>query len=246
MMTGLLKAIYRPKGEALEYATYGLNLYGGCSHRCRYCYNQYRFHRSCNSLLKKATLENIESDLNLIKGDSEPVHLSFVGDPYDLGRQDNSHTRKVLELFRGYDHPFQVLTKGGLKAVKDFDLYGPEDRFGVTLTFINPVDSASWEPGAALPANRIESLRMAHEFGIKTWVSLEPVIDPEQTLVLIEETRDFVDFYGVGKWNHDKRANGVDWLKFRADAESLLKRNGKAYKIKAALGAEAQRWKKTI
>ena len=237
-MADKLKAIYRPKGEALEYAPYGLNLYGGCSHLCRYCYNQYRFHRSCNSLLKKATLENIEADLKLLRGNREPVHLCFVGDPYDMGRQDNGYTRKVLELFREYDHPFQVLTKGGMKAAKDFDLYGHDDRFGVTLTFINPEDSISWEPGAASPADRIESLRMAHERGIKTWVSLEPVIDPAQTLELIEATTEYVDFYGVGKWNHDKRASEIDWPKFRADAERLLKIYGKDYKIKAALAVE--------
>ena len=237
-MADKLKAIYRPKGEALGYAPYGLNLYGGCSHRCIYCYNQYRFHRSCNSLLKKATLENIEADLKLMRGNMEPVHLSFVGDPYDKGRQDNGHTRKVLELFREYDHPFQVLTKGGIKAAHDFDLYGHDDRFGVTLTFINPENSISWEPCAASPADRIESLRMAHERGIKTWVSLEPVIDPAQTLELIEATTEYVDFYGVGKWNHDKRASEIDWPKFRADAEELLKRYGKDYKIKAALEVE--------
>jgi DNA repair photolyase len=235
-MADKLKAIYRPNGEALEYAPYGLNLYGGCSHGCIYCYNQYRFHRSCKSLLKKATLENVEADLKVMRGNGEPVHLSFVGDPYDMGRQDNSYTRKVLELFREYDHPFQVLTKGGLKAARDFDLYGPDDRFGVTLTFINPEDSISWEPGAALPADRIESLRMAHERGIKTWVSLEPVIVPAQTLELIEATTEYVDFYGVGKWNHDKRASEIDWPKFRADAAALLKRYDKAHKIKAALG----------
>jgi DNA repair photolyase len=187
--------------------------------------------------LKKATLENIEADLNVIKSDREPVHLSFVGDPYDMGRKDNDYTRTVLGLFRKYDHPFQVLTKGGLKAARDFDLYGPDDRFGVTLTFINPEDSTEWEPGSALPKDRMEALKIAHEQGIKTWVSLEPVIDPQQTLALIDVTHEFVDFYGVGKWNHDARVNSIDWLKFRADAESLLKRLGKSYKIKAALGA---------
>jgi DNA repair photolyase len=235
-MADQLEAIYRPKGEALEYALHGLNLYGGCSHGCIYCYNRFRFHRSCNSLLKKATLENIEANLKLMR-DREPVHLCFVGDPYDMGRQDNSYTRKVLELFRKYDHPFQVLTKGGLKAARDFDLYGPDDRFGVTLTFINPNDSRLWEPGAALPSDRIAALKLAHERGIKTWVSLEPVIDPAQTLALVEATHEYVDFYGVGKWNHDTRAKEINWPKFRADAEELLKRYGKAYKIKAALGA---------
>jgi DNA repair photolyase len=58
------KAIYRPKGEALEYAQYDLNLYGECSHGCRYCYNQYRFHGSCENELKKATLKNIRADLD--------------------------------------------------------------------------------------------------------------------------------------------------------------------------------------
>jgi DNA repair photolyase len=185
-----LKAIYRPKGEALEYARYGLNLYGGCSHGCRYCYNQYRFRGSCNHPLKKATLENIRADLETLTGSRERVHLCFVGDPYDRGREDNSYTRKVLELFREYNHPFQVLTKGGTKAVSDFDLYGPNDRFGVTLTFFHEDDSKMWEPGAALTVDRIVALGEAHECGIPTWASLEPVIYPEHTLALIKATHD--------------------------------------------------------
>jgi hypothetical protein len=59
------------------------------------------------------------------------------------------------------------------------------------------------------------------------------VIDPAQTLRLIELTHEHVDDYGVGKLNHSEIA--VDWHKFRADAEALLKKYGKAYKIKKAL-----------
>jgi DNA repair photolyase len=232
-----LKAIYKPKCEALEYAQYGLNLYGGCSHRCRYCYNQYRFHSSCNKRLKKATLENIRADLEALRGSRERVHLCFVGDPYDRGREDNSYTRKVLELFQEYDHPFQVLTKGGTKAVQDFDLYSSEDRFGVTLTFLDPDDSKMWEPGAALTVDRIVALGKAHERSIPTWASLEPVIYPEHTLALIKANPEYVDFYGVGKWNHDTRANEIDWPKFCEDVVTLLDKLDKPYKIKAALAA---------
>ncbi len=190
-----LKAIYRPKGEALEYAPYGLNLFGGCSHGCRYCYNQFRFNGSCTIPLMKATLKNVESDLKLLRGTKKRVHLSFVGDPYDRGRKDNSYTRKVLELFREYDQTFQILTKGGTKATFDFDLYDNDDRFGVTFTFINENDSKLWEPGAASPNDRIDSLRVAHECEITTWVSLEPVIYPEQTLALIGATYNYVDLW---------------------------------------------------
>lgn len=231
-----MSAFSLPKGEARDYAELGLNLYRGCSHRCVYCYNRYLFTDPCDKLVKKSTLKNIELDLKKWEDFRFPVNLSFVGDPYDLGRQDNSRVREVLQLFRKYNYPFQVLTKGGTKAVQDFDLYGPDDRFGCTLTFVNPADSLEWEPGAALPADRIESLRWAHERGIKTWVSLEPVIDPAQTLALIEATHEFVDYYGVGKLNHfPEIEKNIDWRKFRADAEALLNRLGKEYKIKRAL-----------
>ncbi|HWQ19206.1 MAG TPA: radical SAM protein [Methanotrichaceae archaeon] len=237
--TPALRAIYEPQAEAREYSGYALNLYSGCSHGCKYCYNKDRFDGPCDQQIKKASLGNIEHDLKALAGKDAVVHLPFVGDLYDLGRPNNSYTREVLELFKRYNHPFQILTKGGTLATSDFDLYFEGCRFGCTLTFDNEADSRTWEPGAALPADRIESLRQAHERGIETWVSLEPVIDPAQTLHLIELTHEFVDFYGVGKLNHDQRAKAIEYPKFRADAEALLKKYGKAYKIKAALAEAA-------
>jgi DNA repair photolyase len=230
-----LEAIYKPNGEAFEYARLGLNLYTGCSHKCTYCYNKDRFNGSYDQPRKGASLENIEHDLKVLGSDRTPIHLSFVGDPYDTGR-NNGYTRFALELFKKYNHPFQVLTKGGTKAVQDFDLYFEGCRFGVTLTCDNPDDSKKWEPGAALPEDRINALRLAHAKGIETWVSLEPVIDPAQTLHLIELTHEFVDHYGVGKLNHVAEIEkNIDWSKFRVDVEAKLKGYGKAYKIKAAL-----------
>lgn len=187
----------------------------------------------------QATLYNIEADLRQLAFDNnrDRVHLSFVGDPYDLGRQDCGYTRRVLELFKKYHHPFQILTKGGSRAFLDFDLYGKDDRFGVTLTFDNDNDSRKWEPGAALPDDRIEALRIAHEiYGISTWVSLEPVIDPLQTLHLIDLTHEYVDFYWVGKLNHDPEfERTIDWVKFRSDAIQLLEKHGNDYGIKRYL-----------
>jgi DNA repair photolyase len=221
----------------LEYASLGLTLYNDCSHQCTYCYNG-RSSESYSEPRREAALSNIEADLRQLAYDNnrERVHLSFRGDPYDLGRQDCSYTRKVLALFKKYHHPFQILTKGGSCAFLDFDLYGKEDRFGVTLTFDNDHDSRKWEPGAALPADRIDALRIAHEAGISTWVSLEPVIDPSQTLHLIDLTHEYVDFYWVGKLNHfPEIEQTIDWRKFRADAVALLEKYGKEYGIKRAL-----------
>ena len=90
-----LKAIYRPKGEALENAPYGLNIYGGCSHKCRYCYNQYRFHRSCNCRLKKATLENIEADLK--KLDEEMKTAKTQADKDAIKKRQDELKKKLAE-----------------------------------------------------------------------------------------------------------------------------------------------------
>ena len=229
-----MKAIHRGSSELL------LTLYGGCSHGCWYCWNRHslkdKHDKLYDEIKNEATIENIEHDLIFLKKtqNKKPVVISNKGDPYDLGRRpkglfqhidEDSYVRKVLKIFRKYDHPFMILTKGGTKAVEDFDLYGPKDWFGVTLTCDNDIDSLKNEPRAALWADRIAAIKEAHDRGIHTWVSCEPVLDRDQTLHLIELTHEFVDHFRVGKLNHYKAE--IDWPKFRADAEVLLRKCGK-------------------
>jgi DNA repair photolyase len=223
--------VYKPSWRS-DFAELGLDLDDKCTHRCAYCYVKWDQRR------KRYGLDTIEQNLRSIALWSRPtrVHLSHFCDPYDCGRSDNSQIRKALELFKKYHNPFQILTKGGTRAVRDFDLYFEGCRFGCTLTFDNDIDSTTWEPGAALPADRIDALKQAHERGIETWVCLEPVIKPEQTLHLIELTHGFVDFYWVGKLNHyPEQEAKIDWAKFLADAEDLLRSLDMKYGIKYQL-----------
>jgi len=124
-----------------------------------------------------------------------------------------------------------------MRAVGDFDLYGPHDAFATTMTFIKWRDSAEAEPQAAPPIHRIGSLVQAHQcFRIQTWVSLEPVLDPEQSLKIIEETWNFVDLYKIGKLNHDKqREDRIDWRAFGMEAIALCEKYGRRYYIKSDL-----------
>lgn len=120
-----------------------------------------------------------------------------------------------------------------MRAARDFDLLTSEDRFGSTLTFLDDTDFLNWEPKAALPGDRMQALKLAHDQGNPTWVSLEPVIDPEQTLAIIDVTHEYVDEYKVGTLNYVP--NRTDWRAFAQRVKAKLDSLGCHYYLKADL-----------
>ena len=132
------------------------------------------------------------------------------------------------------------MTKGGKRAERDFDLLGPGDEFATTLTFLDKQKSLQWEPGAAIPKERIDTLRKAHELGIRTWVSLEPVIEPAETLEIIRQTHAFVDLFKVGLLNYHNVEKRIDWREFLKDVLATLKMYGCSYYIKKDLRRYSQ------
>ena len=233
--------IYEPKGRAREYSYLACNLYEGCVHGCKYCYvpdilrrERSDFHLSVKP--RTNILREISKDLAKIKDTYKRVLLCFTCDPYPPAKYEKGLTRQALELFRRHNVPFQILTKGGTRACRDFDLYGSDDAFATTLTYtLDDGKSLEIEPGAAIPSDRIMAIRIAKERGITTWVSLEPVIDPGESLRLIEETHDFVDLYKIGKLNHIP--NSIDWRKFGSEAIDLCRKYKVPFYIKADLAA---------
>lgn len=238
------KIIYEPKGRALEYADLALNIYTGCSFGCTYCFSprvlkkdREEFHRDIK--LRENLLEKVEKDCQLNLFEDRRVHLCFTCDPYQDIDMELQTTREVLKLFKKYNVSFQVLTKGGMRAARDFDLYKPGDSFGSTLTFTDPDVSHKWEPGAAEPLSRIQAIVEAHEKGIRTWVSLEPVINPSDAVDWVTDLHEHVDLWKVGKWNYDNRAGDIDWKRFGRTIENIFKILKCEYYIKDDLREEA-------
>ena len=167
-------------------------------------------------------------------GTRDRVLLCFTCDPYSP--VENGETREALKILKMHNIPFQVLTKGGLKPARDFDLYGENDAFAATLTLLDPELSLLQEPQAAMPKERLEALQAAHERGIQTWVSLEPVLDPETALEIIEVTHPYVDHYKLGKLNHaPERERQIDWRQYGIRAVQLCEKYGKTYYVKEDL-----------
>lgn len=233
--------IYQPKGKAREYSPYALNVYLSCTHKCDYCYApRCRWQTKDEYFAKPSPRDNIVEllDRELSKGKvpKEQVLLSFIGDVYCETVDGNRATRQCLEVLLKHKVPVAILTKGGKRCLKDIDLFqkfGDHIQVGATLTFDNDDDSMKWEPGAALPGERIETLRILKENGIKTFASFEPVIVPEQSVNLIKKTTNCVDVYKVGKLNNynglDKE---IDWTDFLRKTVDLLRQENKPFYIK--------------
>lgn len=184
-----MEIIYEPKGKAKEYASLAVNLYEGCDHGCTYCFgpatlkrDREKFHASTHP--KKDALQRLSRDAEKLRiaGDDREILLSFVTDPYQTIESETKLTQEAIKILKQNNLRFTILTKGGLRAVRDFDLLAGYDKasFGSTLIFTNEADANKWEPNAPKVDLRIEAIKEANNRGIRTWVSLEPVICPDQ------------------------------------------------------------------
>lgn len=146
-------------------------------------------------------------------GIREQVMLSFTTDVYNT--HDTSLTRRTIEILREHGLGFCVLTKGGRRALADIDLYRPDrDAFASTLTSLDDEISFHWERDAALPQDRMDTLRTFHGRGVFTWVSLEPVLDVEAAEAIVRETHRFVDLFKIGRANYVSLTKTTDWEAF--------------------------------
>ena len=235
-----MSLIYTPKGKAREYSPLALNTYtGGCDHGCKYCYCpaiQRAFGREWTLTPHPKSLRGLESEA---KRASRQIMMCFVGDPYCKAEQTHRNTRGALEILQGARCSVAILSKGGARCLDDLGMFAswPDGRVkvGATLTFMDAAKAVEWEPGAAPPSDRIAALRKVHETGVKTWASIEPVIEPEESLAVIKASIPYVDAYKVGRWNHDARATVIDWVAFGKSAVDMIRAAGKALYVKIDL-----------
>ena len=235
--------IYEPRGAAKEYGDHAINIYTGCPHRCWYCFAPGVLHRTKEMFHNFVEPRNILIPLErqLAKEDfrGKTVHLCFTCDPYPTG-YDTTPTREVIKLLKGAGAHVQILTKGD--GSRDFDLLDGEDWYGITysgqddlgILFAPP----QAEPGSTPIAKRLAALEGAHIAGIKTWVSMEPVLNDEDCLNFLGLNVGYIDRYKIGKLNYHH--SDIDWADFGRRAEELCRELGLDYTIKDSLRREME------
>lgn len=241
-----MNVIYEPKGRAREYSPLACNLYMGCTHGCKYCYAPACMHKKPEAWHEAAharsedVIKLFERDCcNLRKtrtaDDTRRVLFCFLSDPYQPLEKELHLTRRGIEIAAQYGIKVDILSKGDGKLIAD-DLplmKRADTHLGITLSFINDSSRAEWEPRASTVQSRLSILKKAHDLGVFTWVSMEPVIIPQEALEVIKAAHPYVDFWKVGKLNHNKAVEStVNWARFRDDVTALLDSVKAKYYIK--------------
>jgi DNA repair photolyase len=246
-----MRIIYEPRGAAFEYDPLAVALIRWCAYKCKYCFvpdvTKSPTGEHLEPYIRKDALKLLTKDCMEMqdKGDNREVLMSFTTDPYQPIDDVSQITRKAIEIFLENGINFTILTKGGKRSERDLDIVSICDhprmgrgRYGTTLTLINPTDINKWEPFASPTEERIHALSEAHRRDIPTWVSLEPIIDPLQSLALIRETLPYVDEYKIGKMNHLVSTFPLEQLwGFVKETKELLDSYEKKYMFKDSMKA---------
>ena len=231
----MFRPIYEPRTKAREYCDLAVNIYTECNLGCSYCWSRSmsrRFGTPWTGTVKprRDILKGVREQLMSTK--SKPIRdkkimLCFTCDPYPADI-DTGITREIIKAIKNSGNHVQILTKGGNRAERDFDLLNSNDSFGVTVTGAHD----TIEPRAASEYGRLKVLKSAKEKGIKTWVSCEPVYEPSAIYALIK-LGDYVDMFRIGKLNYER--SWIDWSEFGRECERLCKQLDRNYYIKEDL-----------
>jgi DNA repair photolyase len=230
------QVIYETKGRAKEFNPLAINLFSGCDHHCKYCYGATVTHQTKEDFELKAhprvTADDIKRSAEefVKKGETRRVLLCFITDPYQKLEWETKLTRQAITALHEAGLNVIILTKGGNRSIRDFDLLTSRDAYATTLTCLDDDISRQWEPNAGLPRERIEALRTAKLCGIETWVSFEPVLDPNTTKQLLRLTHEFVGHYKVGTLNYFP--NKTNWGIFGWEMKREMDRLGAKYYFK--------------
>ncbi|HBO65697.1 MAG TPA: radical SAM protein [Clostridiales bacterium] len=233
----------------VEYGDYTVNHVQGCAHGCKYpCYAMMMakrfgkvtsYEKWCEPKLVENALEILDKEIPKLKDKIKSVHLCFSTDPFMYGYDEVSQMSiAIIKKLNVAGIKCTALTKGILPI--ELATLSPENEYGITLVSLDEVFRQEMEPNSAPYQERIDALRILHNAGCKTWVSIEPYPTPnfiEQDLNEILEAISFCDKIIFGRLNYNKKVSEYKDYKayFNKLVEQVIKyckTNGKQYHIK--------------
>lgn len=246
-----MKTIYKTIGAAKEYCELAVDIYENCPHECEYCYAKAKVERKNKDFSFGGVRENIVEETKKYLETHKDIcgkmiFLGFSSDPFPVGN-DIITTIKMIELLKEFNCKIMLCTKSGLFSEDIKRAISMVDSVGITLTCGDKMAS-KFESKSAKPSERIELLKYAHSVGCETWISFEPVLEPDYILNLLEsDFMDYVTTVKLGKLNHmeikdltKNESDYIDWKEYGKKAIEICERRNINYMVKYALKKEME------
>lgn len=228
----------------VEYGDYTVNYVQGCVHGCKYpCYafsmaKRFGTVKSyddwINPVIVSNTLELLDKELPKLYNQINNVQLCFTTDPFMYDYDDVKElSLKVIKKINDYNIPCHILTKGILpdELLKTSKI----NFYGITLVSLDETFRNTYEPSTPNYRERIQALKMLHDNGYKTWVSIEPYPTPniiEQDLIEILDAINFVDKIIFGRLHYNKKVSEYkEYKEFYNNCANIVENYCKKYGI---------------
>lgn len=201
-----------PKGAALEYAKHSVSIYRKCPNACRYCYlnrgvgsktlgtgnpvlrSCFKNEEQAIETFKKEVLKERET---LIKDGG--VFFCFTTDPCLPQTIDVTKECAIFAMNEGV--PVTILTKmvdWAYKYEYIESILKLGKKTGLLCVGFTLTGRDDMEPFADNNQDRIYAMQDIHDMGIKTFASIEPIIQFNKSLAMIRETLGYCDLYKIG------------------------------------------------
>jgi DNA repair photolyase len=176
---------------------YTLNPYEGCPFNCQYCYvrgSKYGVNMEDGLAVKINGAEILDKQLSFRarKNQYGIIALASATDPYIKIEKSYRLTERFLHLILKHRFPVLMITKSDL-ILRDIELLKQIDataihapdlstriKRGAIISFsfstLDEKISSTLEPGAPLPAMRLDALKKCKDTGLMTGVNLMPLL----------------------------------------------------------------------
>ncbi|MEZ5727553.1 MAG: PA0069 family radical SAM protein [Burkholderiaceae bacterium] len=166
-----------------------INPYRGCEHGCIYCYARPNhaylglspgLDFEQHLVAKSNLVDALRTQLSSASYRCAPITLGAATDAYQPIERGQRLARRAVEFLSSCRHPLTIITKSSL-VERDIDLLAPMAQSGlcavmVSITTLDDALARRWEPRAAAPWRRIETIRRLSDAGIPVCVMVAPIV----------------------------------------------------------------------
>lgn len=187
------------------------DMYKGCAFGCDYCFANNRggnFYRDSIKVanvdlirkwFKAAIEDNDTSNLNKeCLNHFVPIHLGGLSDPFQPCEKKYRASYRFLEISKFYNYPVNISTKTSFLDESYYEILDPRiHTFSISLLGLSDEYIRLWENNTPTANERISFVKNLKERGFWVSIRIQPIIDINEVLSLIQETQDYVDYFTV-------------------------------------------------